>query len=1329
MALMLFLMTVFSVSAKEYVFDWNEKDTSTHGILTEEGYLSDDGVVRVRVEQGTASKMPVLWYSNVRGTEGFCISVKIMKPGYRITKMGGAVGLKGYISDDGTFEADNAACFDSSNTKRRFKPNDPDKVLTEVKFSGSPNSNGEVFMNGELIVGYAPDNESATPDGFLMAFEYNKTEYKIQSSLKYNLLGEKDNTVIRYTVYEYTEGMAEPDVDETSPVYDPANPYIFRELGPTATGRDIRVAARAYTPGKQPSEVRRSGIFHIFPELMSSADMATYDKKKTNRPVYQGKATIIAVIPGYWASSTTKIFQPDECYNIYYLEDESGIFPVNLTGRGRNEGDAFHEWLGYKVGDVVTGFNAELIQPTNGATPYFNCNASGGNIELGPASKVEGATPFTEDYQACTLSTFKDMANNKPVLLQQVEYAPSYSSSNYYTFGGYGGVTGYYSTSSTSSTYKKGEEMKIPEGQTVDVYGVKTGDAAFHIIKWEKARRQAKTPFFFPYTDVHENTVTVASNQLMELTCSDKGTEIHYTLDGTTPDENSPLYTEPFMIPQDKKEVTIKAIAYGDEFKPSEVFTGIVTRDDYIAANISFYKPENLTPALTAPVNDGESVRIGNQVVFTAKAGKADIKFTITAPEGKTLSIGKANGKSYLEAPEGTVFTANSNYTLKYLQFHEADGLSITSQFDTNDTEGKYRYDFWRSKRVVLEQYGDDNENNVRTFCELTSRKAFKFNTIDIVVNDKFEYTETVASIPEAQVCDDNKRLKIDSYVRLTYIKGNEAYVVDNMNPENNGMLVVLEGAEDYILPTQLNCIKGLVGRMTTDEATGIRYFAAEPREYTKLAVYKGNPAATAIASLPQKTWKYVQLKDVKLRREEDKLTLIDKNNDYVIMDYHFGDLQIPENRWCDIKGVVRVDKNGINFAPESFEKLPVPAESISLDKTEVTITVNQSVDLIATVLPEDTSRKIVTWKSSDSEVASVLYGKVLGKKAGTATITATDTEGHTATCVVTVENIKAASIKISKETLTLTVGESDRLTAEILPVNAFDKTVVWTTSDETVATVDDGNVTAVKAGAATITATDTEGHTATCVVTVENIKAASITISDETLNLIVGETGELTAEILPEDAFDKTVVWTSSDESVATVDDGKVTAVKAGTANITATDSEGHTATCVVNVSNIMPESVTLSATTLEITETETAQLTATVLPEDAFDKTVIWTSSDETVANVDENGLVSALKEGTAVITAIANADSEVKAECTVTVTRYSGVAAIYADGNVSVKGNVLTINGCAGEIFTVYNTSGAQMLSISADGGPIVRKLDLQPGVYILRHRTGAIKFTAK
>ena len=160
----------------------------------------------------------------------------------------------------------------------------------------------------------------------------------------------------------------------------------------------------------------------------------------------------------------------------------------------------------------------------------------------------------------------------------------------------------------------------------------------------------------------------------------------------------------------------------------------------------------------------------------------------------------------------------------------------------------------------------------------------------------------------------------------------------------------------------------------------------------------------------------------------------------------------------------------------------------------------------------------------------------------------------------------------------------------------------------------------------------------------------------DETeLTLKVGEKETLTATVSPTDADNKAVTWTSSDESVVTVDEnGKVTAVGVGTATITVTTKDGeYTAICEVTVEETTSSdepSVTLDATnkTLEVGDTTT--LTATVTPEDA---TVTWTSSDESVVTVDENGKVTAVGEGTATITAtITVGDEEYKGSCTITV-----------------------------------------------------------------------------
>ena len=210
-------------------------------------------------------------------------------------------------------------------------------------------------------------------------------------------------------------------------------------------------------------------------------------------------------------------------------------------------------------------------------------------------------------------------------------------------------------------------------------------------------------------------------------------------------------------------------------------------------------------------------------------------------------------------------------------------------------------------------------------------------------------------------------------------------------------------------------------------------------------------------------------------------------------------------------------------------------------------------------------------------------------------------------------------------------------------------QTLVWSSSDTSVATVTEGAVTAVAVGSARITVR-TGSAEAACTVTVvpaKPVEVESVTLDRTTLDLTVGDTERLTATVLPEDAADKTVVWSSSDSSVASVADGLVTALAPGTATVTA-KAGGKSAECVVTVGPVEVLSVTLDQTTLDLTVGDTERLTATVLPEDATDKTVVWSSSDQEVATV-ADGLVTALAPGTATVTASAGDRS---AECVVTV-----------------------------------------------------------------------------
>lgn len=163
--------------------------------------------------------------------------------------------------------------------------------------------------------------------------------------------------------------------------------------------------------------------------------------------------------------------------------------------------------------------------------------------------------------------------------------------------------------------------------------------------------------------------------------------------------------------------------------------------------------------------------------------------------------------------------------------------------------------------------------------------------------------------------------------------------------------------------------------------------------------------------------------------------------------------------------------------------------------------------------------------------------------------------------------DVAVTDVKITSTVTEVTAGETITLTAEVLPADATNKTVTWTSSDATVATVKDGVVTGVKAGEATITAS-AGGQTATVKVTVKvaatsggettTIAVTEVKITSTVKEVTAGEIITLTAEVSPADATNKTVTWTSSNESVATVDStGKVTGVAAGTATITAKAGE----------------------------------------------------------------------------------------------------------------------------------------------------------------------------
>lgn len=272
-------------------------------------------------------------------------------------------------------------------------------------------------------------------------------------------------------------------------------------------------------------------------------------------------------------------------------------------------------------------------------------------------------------------------------------------------------------------------------------------------------------------------------------------------------------------------------------------------------------------------------------------------------------------------------------------------------------------------------------------------------------------------------------------------------------------------------------------------------------------------------------------------------------------------------------------NSNGLSASSEvTVTNISAPITNVSLNFSDLEIRKDSSQGLRATITPKETTDdKTLTWESSNPEVATVSStGVVTARRPGNAIITVRTSNGLTDTCNIAVIS-QITSVHLNLTAITLDEGVSQTLRATINPSDTTDdKTLIWKSSNTNVATVDqEGKVTAVKEGVATITVTTVNGRRAECKITVnkpsENIPIESVSLDKTTLTLEEQEAETLVATINPSNTTDDTTLtWKSSNPEVATVDqEGKVTAVKEGTTTITVTTVNGKEATCTVTVLN----------------------------------------------------------------------------------------------------------------------------------------------------------------
>ena len=330
--------------------------------------------------------------------------------------------------------------------------------------------------------------------------------------------------------------------------------------------------------------------------------------------------------------------------------------------------------------------------------------------------------------------------------------------------------------------------------------------------------------------------------------------------------------------------------------------------------------------------------------------------------------------------------------------------------------------------------------------------------------------------------------------------------------------------------------------------------------------------------------------------------------------------------------------------------KVLVPIERIELpESTE--ISVKGKLQLKPVFFPENAEAKSLTWKATGKAVSISKSGLVQALKPGDATITLTTDRGVVATVQVTVTQ-KATTISFKSKQIKVPINGTSVLKPTFGPAGSNRWTVTFTSANTDIATVDEnGVVSGHSLGKTKITAKLHNKKTATITVWVV-IPVEEVRIP-ESAELARGKTLTLKPEYLPENATEKKVKWTSLSPKVASVTSGGVVkGLKAGTAVIRAKTDNGVIAECTVTVYNPVTQ-VKLNRTSLTLSLYEQKTLTATYKPKNAAHTMITWSSSNQKVATVDENGLVTGLAKGKCTITA--KSENGKTAKCTVTVNEY--------------------------------------------------------------------------
>ena len=471
---------------------------------------------------------------------------------------------------------------------------------------------------------------------------------------------------------------------------------------------------------------------------------------------------------------------------------------------------------------------------------------------------------------------------------------------------------------------------------------------------------------------------------------------------------------------------------------------------------------------------------------------------------------------------------------------------------------------------------------------------------------------------------------------------------------------------------------------------------------------------------------------------------------EYTIMPENAGTKELewssenPEVAIVDANGIVTGKKIGKTVitaktkdgtditASTTFTVLPLKVETMTFAEPSVSIVKTEDKTIKLTLNSEEVDNKRMIWTSSDESVATVVQNMnavypleaiVVAHKVGKATIKAEaqDGSGVSATCEVEVTPLMASDISLLTASVVKTIPT--QLEANVSPAEADNKKLKWTSLTPDIATVtEDGTMTGLKMGTAKVKAETTDGSNLSCVfeVQITGLPVSTISLPAES-SIIKTESMKLECSILPLASDNQKLKWSSNATDIASVDEstGVITAHKVGDAVITATatDGSGISASTTIHVTPLKVSQIEIPKE-ISLLRALSKQIEVKFTPELADNKTLKWTSDNENIATVTQEGVVKGVNVGSANITATTTDGTELSATCKVTVKpvtiELSTNTINLQKGSEYVEQTVTILPENYEHKDVVWTTSGNGVTSVDKDGHITANK----PGVDTLR-----------